>query len=172
MMAQVTYANLFSEPRNNVVSLISDRSNVADPLTGSSNGSRKFIYSRFPNIKTTNFKGYPFIVIRSTDLDTEIPESSADGGSKMVNFDIEIEVYTSDTGYGDANGNGLSQMESISDDIVETLMDITNRKTLRGFGLSLAMINPTAISEEVLKQQVLYKRIIPLSFRNKLRVSA
>lgn len=170
-MAQITYANLFSEPRNNVVTLVSNSSNVSDPVTSSAE-YRKWIYSRFPDVKSTEFSGYPFIVIRSTDLNTEIPESSADGKSKMVNFDIDIEIYTSDTAYGNLNGKGLSHMEAISDDLAETFMNITNRNSLKSFGLAFSTIEPTAISEQELKQQKVYQRIFPLTFRNKLQVSA
>lgn len=170
-MAQVTYANLFSEPRNNVVSLVSNKSNVSDPITSSSE-SRKWIYSRFPDVKSTDFSGYPFLVIRSTDLNTEIPDSSADGRSKMVNFDIDIEIYTSDTAYGNLSGKGLVHMESISDDLAETFMNITNRKSLKSFGLAFSTIEPTDISEQELKQQKVYQRIFPLTFKNKMKVSA
>jgi len=170
-MANVTYANLFSEPRNNVVTLISNSTNVSDPVSGSAE-SRKFIYSRFPDVKSADFAGYPFIVIRSTDIDTEIPMSSADGKSKIVNFDIDIEIYTSDRGYGYEDGRGLANMEAISNDVVETLMNITNRHTLKGYGLAFSTIEPTQISEQDLKNERLYKRIVPLTFQNKMQVSA
>ena len=170
-MAQITYANLFSEPRNNVVTLISNKSNVSDPVTSSAE-YRKWIYSRFPDVKSSEFAGYPFIVVRSTDLNTEIPESSGDGKSKFVNFDIDIEIYTSDTAYGNLDGKGLVHMESISDDLAETFMNITNRKSLKSLGLAFSTIEPTAISEQELKQQKVYQRIFPLTFRNKIQVSA
>ena len=170
-MANITYANLFSEPRNNVVTLISNSSNVTDPATSSAE-YRKWIYSRFPDVKSAEFSGYPFIVVRSTDLNTEIPDSSADGKSKMVNFDIDIEIYTSDTAYGNTSGKGLIHMESISDDLAETFMDMTNRRTLKSYGLAFSTIEPTAISEQELKQQKVYQRIFPLTFKNKLQVSS
>ena len=170
-MAQVTYANLFSEPRNNVVTLISNSSNVSDPVTSSAE-YRKWIYSRFPDVKAADFAGYPFIVIRSTDLATEISESSGDGKSKFVNFDIDIEIYASDRGYGYEDGRGLANMEAISNDVVETLMNMTNRNTLKSVGLAFSTIEPTAISEQDLKNERVYQRIIPLTFRNKMQVSA
>ena len=170
-MATVTYANLFSEPRNNILSLISNSSNVSDPVIFSSE-YRKWIYSRFPDVKSSSFKGYPFIVIKSSDLDIETLGGTGDGKSKVVNFDIDIEVYTSDRGYGSSDGNGLSNMEAISDDIMETLMNVTNRNTLRIAGLSSAGVSPTDISEEVQSDEILYKRIIPVSFTNRLTVSA
>ena len=170
MASQITYVNLFSEPRNNVVALLTS-TNVSDP-TVSSGEYRKWIYSRFPDVKSTSFSGYPIIVVNSTDLDIEMLNGTADGKSKVVNFDIEIEIYTSDRGYGSTDGKGLSHMESISDDIVETFMNVTNRSTLRNFGLSSAMIQPTVISEEAKNNELIYKRIIPLSFMNRIAVSA
>jgi len=170
-MANITYANLFSEPRNNVVTLISNSSNVSDPATSSAE-YRKWIYSRFPDVKSTEFSGYPFIVVRSTDLNTEIPESSGDGKSKMVNFDIDIEIYASDTAYGNLSGKGLVHMEAISDDLAETFMNMTNRNTLKSYGLAFSTIEPTAISEQELKQQKVYQRIFPLTFKNKMQVSS
>jgi len=169
-MANITYANLFSEPRNNVITLISNSSNVSDPVTSSSE-YRKWIYSRFPNVKSLEFSGYPFIVVRSTDLNTEISESSGNGKSKFVNFDIDIEIYTSDIAYGNLSGKGLVHMEAISDDLIETFMNMTNRNLLKSFGLAFSAIEPTTISEQELKQQKVYQRIFPLTFRNKMQVS-
>lgn len=169
-MAKVTYANQFSEPRNNVVSLISNSSNVSDPITSTS-GFRKWIYSRYPDVKSIDFKGYPFIVIKGTELENEKIDSSADSRSKFVNQDIEIEIYTSDRGYGSADGKGLQHMDAISDDIIQTMMNATNKKTLRNFGMSMASIDPTPVSEQVLKDEITYKRIIPISFRNWIKVS-
>ena len=170
-MATITYANLFSEPRNNIVTLISNNSNVSDP-TISSAEFRKWVYSRLPDVKSNSFSGYPFIVVKSSDLNVEMENGTADGKSKVVNFDIDIEIYTSDRGYGSADGKGLSHMEAISNDVVETLMNVTNRNTLRLVGLSSAMIQPTEISEEVEKDELIYKRIIPVSFMNRISVSA
>ncbi len=170
-MAQVTYSNLFSEPRNNVKTLINNSSNVSDPLITSAE-FRKWIYSRFPDVKSNDFAGYPFIVLKSTDLDIELEEGSADGRSRFVNWDIDIEVYTSDRSEGGQSGKGLSHMESISDDIVQTLMNITNRKNLKALGMSSESVNPSEISEQPLKNELTYKRIIPVSFRNRLKVSA
>lgn len=170
-MAQVIYSNQFSEPRNLIVSLISNKSNVSDPITSTS-GFRKWIYSRYPDVKSTDFKGYPFIVIKGTELENEKIETSADGRSKFVNYDIEIEIYTSDRGYGSQDGKGLQYMDSISDSVIKTLMNITNRKSLKNNNLSMASVDPTPVSEQVLKDEITYKRIIPISFRSWMKVSA
>ena len=170
-MAIVTYQNLVSESRNNVVSLLNNKSNVADPVTTSSQ-YRKWIYSRYPDVKSSSFSGYPFIVVRSTDI--TIPENNrtADGRSGMVTFDIDIEIYTSDRGYGNSDGQGLAHMDAISDDVIQTLMNITNRKILKSYGLVSASIEPTNTTEQALKDEITYKKIIPISFSNRMKVSA
>jgi hypothetical protein len=170
-MAQVINTNLFSEPRNNVVNLISNKSNVSDPTTSASE-FRKWIYSSFPDVKNSSFKGYPILVVKSTDLNTEDENASANMKSKLVNFDTEIEIYTSDRGYGDNNGKGLFYMEAISNNIGTTFQDVTNRKTLKANGLPFCEIEATEISIQNVADEKLYKRIISISFRNKMQVSA
>ena len=170
MANQVTYTNLFSESRNNVVALITS-SNVSDP-TLSSAEFRKWIYSREPDVKSTDFKGYPCIVINPVDLDVEAEGGSLDGKSKFVFWDIEIEIVTSDRGYGEKDGNGLSYMDSISNSLIQTFMNITNRKTL-GTN-SMKFINPitTAVGTEVIHNELVYRRSMILSFKSRIQVSA
>jgi hypothetical protein len=170
-MAKVDYTKIFSEPRNNILNLIKDTSNVSDPLSTSSQ-YRKWIYSRMPDVKANSFAGYPFIVLRSADLSSAVPETSGDGKHKFVDFDIEIEIFTSDRGHGTSSGNGLAHMESISDDIFQTLMDATNRKNLVNFGMQNQSIEPTAIAEITERNELVYRRIFPISFRSRMQVSA
>ncbi len=128
-MAKIDNTNLISEPRDNVVSLISNTSNVSDPVSSPSE-FRKWIYSRDPSIKSTSFSGYPFIVIGPTRIDTS-GSASLDSSKRFVNWTIDIEVVSSDRGYGESSGKGLSYNDSITNDILKTLLDKSNRETLR-----------------------------------------
>ena len=168
-MAQVTYQNLFSEPRNNVVALIN--SDVTDPLASSSK-SRKWIYSRVPSVKSTKFAGYPLIVVSPTDLDIEEEMTSGEGKHKFVTFTIEIEILSSDNGYADNNGKGLTYLDSISDDLMTALMDTSNRNA---FALnSMEMINPITDAVEVIEfhKEKIYRRTMTLPFKSRLAISA
>ena len=89
-----------------------------------------------------------------------------------LRIDIDIEIYTSDRAYGYEGGRGSTHMESISNDIFKTLMNASNRADLRSVGLAFANVEPTAISEQALKNEMTYKRIFPLTFQNRLKVSA
>ncbi len=170
MADQVTYQNLFSESRNNVVALVTS-TNVPDP-TLSSAEFRKWIYSREPDIKSTDFKGYPFLVINPVDLDIEAEGGSLDGKSKFIYWDIEIEIVTSDRGYGEKDGKGLTYMDSISNSLIKTFMNITNRKTLSKNSMKFVNPTTTAVGTEVIDNELVYRRSIILSFKSRIQVSA
>lgn len=170
MAKQVTYKNLFSESRNNVLALIIPK-NVSDP-TISSAEFRKWIYSREPDVKANNFSGYPFIVVHPCDLDIEKELGSLDGKSKNIYWDIEIEIITSDRGYGENDAKGLSHMDSISNDLIKTFMNVTNRKTLSSNSMKFSNPTTTSVGTETIGDELIYRRSIMLSFKSRIQVSA
>jgi len=170
MADQVTYENLFSESRNNVVALITS-TNVPDP-TVSSAEFRKWVYSREPDVKASDFKGYPFIIVHPCDLDIEKELGSLDGKSKFVYWDIEIEIITSDRGYGENDGKGLSNIDTISNNLIKTFMNITNRKTLGTNSMKFVNPTTTAVGTEVMHNELVYRRSIILSFKSRIKISS
>jgi len=169
MANQVTYANLFSESRNNVVALIT--ANVSDPIVSSAE-FRKWIYSREPDIKSANFKGYPYLIVNPIDLDIEKEKGSTDGKSKFVYWDIEIEIVTSDRGYGENDGEGLSHMDTISNSLISTFMNMANRDTLSTNSMKFVNPTTTAVGTETLENELVYRRSILLSFKSRIQVSS
>ena len=170
MANQVTYTNLFSESRNNVVALVTS-TNVPDP-TISSAEFRKWIYSREPDVKSTDFKGYPCIVINPVDLDVEAERGSLDGKSKFVYWDIEIEILTSDRGYGENDGKGLTHMDTISNNLLKTFLNKTNRITLSTNSMKFMNPTTTAVGSEIIENELVYRRSLILSFKSRIQVSA
>ncbi len=170
MATQVLYTNLFSESRNNVVALITS-SNVPDPIISSAE-FRKWIYSREPDVKASDFKGYPFLVVHPTDFDIEKEGGSVDMKSKFVFWDIEIEIVTSERGYGESDGKGLTHMDTISNNLIKTFMDKTNRITLSNNSMKFANISTTAVGTEIINNELVYRRSVMLSFKSRIQVSA
>ena len=82
MASQVTYENLFSESRNNVVALITS-SNVSDPSIVAPQ-VRKWIYSRDPDVKSIGFTGYPYIIVHPAEVDFDPDKKSLDLKSNVV----------------------------------------------------------------------------------------
>lgn len=169
-MAKVTYTNLFSEPRNLVIALITS-SNVTDP-TVSSSEYRKWIYSRPPDVKSTDFKGYPFIIVGPVEIDTEKADGSGDGKHKFVNFEMDVEIRTSDRGFNERDGKGLSDVDTISNGIIQTFSNVSNRNSLALN--SLEFIEILTDSVEILREsnELIYRRVVTLSFRSRLAISA
>jgi len=161
-MAKIDNTNLVSEPRNNVVNLISDSDNVDDPVTTTSE-YRKWIYSRNPDIKATSFAGYPFIIINPARIDTSGP-ANLDSSKRFVNWTIDIEVVSSDRGYGNNDGKGLTHNDAITNDVLQTLLDVDNRNTLRSYGQAFGKPVVSGVSIEPLKQELTYRRIITVPF--------
>ncbi len=171
MANQVTYQNLFSESRNNVIALMT-QANIPDPNVSSAE-FRKWIYSREPDVKSTDFKGYPYLIVHPADVDIEKEKGkgSVDMKSKSVFWDIEVEIITSDRGYGEKDGQGLTQIDTLSNSFVKTFMNKTNRITLSNNSLKFAGVDTTAVGTEVNHNELVYRRSIILSFTSRIQVS-
>lgn len=171
MANKVIYSNLFSEARNNVVALITT-SNVPDPNTATAE-YRKRIYSREPDVKSSDFKGYPYIIVWPTDVDIEKEKGrqSLDGKSKIVYWDIEVEIFSSDRGYGEKDANGLADIDSLSDNLAKTFQNKSNRTTLSTNNLHFSGFTTTAVTTENIANERVYKRSFMLSFESRMQVS-
>lgn len=171
MASQVTKSNLASESRNNVVALITE-TNVVDPTITANSEYRKWIYSRQPDVKSADFKGYPYLIVHSSNVDMDKERRSCDGKSKIVMWLIEIEVVTSDRAYGDQDGKGLAHSDSITDDVLETFNNITNRRTLSNNSMHFSEPTSTQAIPEPIQNELTYRRSVMLPFRSKLQVSS
>lgn len=169
--SRVNNSNIFSEAWNNLYSLINDRSNVADPISASGE-IRKFVYSDDPDVKASDFKGYPYIVVYDTNANIPQEGSSSNGKRKFVYWDCEIEVVTSDRAYGNMEGMGKTHMNSIMDDIFSTLIDATNRQTLRGNGLYKFEPNASDRSTDAEAQTKVFRKSVLLQFMTRMRMSS
>ena len=167
-VGDVTYENLVSRPRLNVENLIKE--NVADPISVST-VFRKWVYSRVPDTKSTDFKGYPFIVVYPAGYDQE-QGGSMNGKSKFVSWEIEIEIFTSDRGYGSKDGQGLTHIDSISNAILRILSNMTHRNSLSDSNMKFSRPRTTSVSTEVLENELVYRRSIISGFKNRIQVSA
>ena len=169
MASQVTKSNLFSESRNNVVALIT--ANVSDPITSSAE-FRKWIYSREPDVKSEDFKGYPFIIIHLSEAIVLPERKSVDGKSKMVAWIIPVEIVASDRGYGKKDGQGATYVDSIGDSIMNVFNNMTNRNTLSNNSMKFSEPVSAGTSIEPIANELTYRRTIMLNFLPKIPVSS
>jgi len=169
-MAEVTYTNLLSQSRENVLALISSKTNVVDPTTTASE-FRKWIYSREPDIKATDFKGWPYIILNPAVVSFSDAQS-LDGKKKRIYWSFEVEIVASDRGFNNQDGKGLIHIDAISDDILQTFNNITNRTSLSSSGMKFSKCDVTTVVPEVLDNNLIYRRSIILSFNTRKAVSA
>ena len=169
--ARITKSTLASKARDNLISILDNKSNVADPTTSSAE-HRRWIYSREPDAKAANFAGYPYIIVHPTDLDVPNENRSCDMKSSKVYWTLDIDIVTSDRGYGEQDGQGLSHMDAISNDIFETVLDKTNRKTLQGYGMYSPTPLTSSVVPEVRHNERVFVRTISLEYSGKLQVSS
>ena len=110
----------------NLYNLINNRTNVPDPADGS--GIRKFVFVRLPRIGR-GFNGFPFIVINR--MKPTKGKSTASLTKSFMSYDTTLTIYTQDEDSDNqGNANGAEQNNLISDNVIKTLNDSTNRKTL------------------------------------------
>ncbi len=169
MANRVTKDILFSESRNNVVDLIN--SNVSDPTIGSAE-YRKWIYSREPDVKSVNFKGYPFLVISSSEVNIHPERASLDMKSKLVSWINVVEIITSDRGYGGKDGQGQSQNDTLGDSILSIFNNKTNRITLSNNSMKFSEPRSAGTVVEPIDDELTFRRTIILNFNSKIQISS
>ena len=165
--ARLSPTTLATSPRANLLALLDTRSKVADPVDPS--GVRKFVYSREPDVNKQGFAGFPYIILPGT---TFVPsKQTVDRKSAQQDFTCEIEVVTCDRGRGDADGQGQVQLDSITNDVLHTLMDRTNRGTLSRSGIYFMASAAQPPVVEPFKDTLVYRRSFAVSFRTRMPVS-
>jgi hypothetical protein len=167
---RVTYSNLFSESWNNIYSLVNNKSNVVDP-SSSLGEYRKWIYSRDPDVKNISFSDFPYIIVMPLSVDTD-KKQSLNSKSGMVNFVCDVEVICCDREFGERDGKGAIDNDSISNDVVETFNNATNKTILRSNGMAFSRINSSDIAIEEFNNTLIYRRTITLGFSSRKRISS
>lgn len=165
------YSNLVSEAWNNIFTLLNSKSILADPLSFNSTSRRKWVYSRPPDVKASNFSGYPYVVVWPAALRKSGDAQTLDGRKKDYSWLIEVEIVSSDRGYNDSDGQGLTLLDGVADDVISVFNNDANRNILRANGLFFS--DPSAESTPVVEAEadtMVYRRSIFIQFRGKKKV--
>lgn len=171
--SRVDYTSLFSQPYNNVLVLL--QANLTDPATNLVNSPRKWFYNRKPDTKSISFGGYPFVVIRpstNAPLGQNTGMQSLDGKHRNLEFALQIEVWTSDRGYGDRDAMGAVDMDTISNQVSQILTNVTNRTTLATNGLFFSNPVASGVASDPLEETMTFSRSFDLTFQARTTVSA
>ena len=169
--ANLTASNLISQSFANLFNLINNKSNVSDPL--STNSTRQFVYSREPNVAHQKFEGYPFIIVWPTRASFSQYNLAQD--TSKIDFDFMVEVRCTDNlrgkeGEGKAGRTAQTYLDEISDDIIATLNNSTNRKILNAYGQGTPLIDTQDIDAIDVNDSLVWVRIMMVSFKKRLRI--
>jgi hypothetical protein len=175
--SRINYSNTHSQAWENIYDIVKTKSYVADPTTSSAE-YRKWVYNRFPDVKSSDFKGYPFIVVNGAEM--EIPDNSErrgnslDNVSKRVFWTLDIDVYASDRQYNNKgqDGKGMEYINAISDDLIQTFNNLTVRQTLQDNNIFFAKLNSTSSDVNDLSNEKVYVKSFTCSFQTKMNVTA
>lgn len=120
----ITNSNLFSESFSLIESFLKGISGL-DPR---SRYKAKWIYSSMPNLNSSGFDGYPFIVIK-VDPSDENKSFNPEISEKV--FRVLLTVYSNEAG----------DVDSISDKIFSNIKDETKLTDFKGKEMSTSPIN-------------------------------
>lgn len=129
MTAEITRTTIQSNAHKNVFDMVNSKSNVADPKNTSPTSGRKFVYDVEPFLKDVRFEDLPYVVVERPM--NEKSNFSCNGKVKNVMWSLTITVRTAHRGVNDRDGQGISDMHAICDDLEETFASETNKQTLR-----------------------------------------
>lgn len=152
-MAKVTVSTLFSTPREAIVSLL--RSNVTDPKTGRINTNRRFIYREEPDTTSRSFSGYPFIVVDSPDINSDVLTLS--GLLYDDSFVFTISVYTE---FVDTKARN----DSISDAVLGAILSSSGQTTMETYDLFNPVVINTSKSQTILDDKEVSIRVLTVAY--------
>ena len=166
--SQVTKSNVFSQSYINVFNLLNLRTNVKDPR---GTIQRKMFYKRYPSVKDRSFQDYPFIVlfpINSTVINRVFDTTRADNEIR-----IEGEVVSSNRMDGDKNsGKGAEYLDSLCNNMFETLMDASNKTTLRGYNMANIDLSFDDTDSDTREGISVFVRSFTISFKTRMVISS
>ena len=167
--ANISKSNLTSQSFANLYNLLNNKTNVPDPIF--TNSTRKFVYAREPDVQNINSDGYPFIIIRPARITTR--DYTFDAGSSWFDFEFEIEIRCTDRVRGkEGSGNyaiGIQYVDEITDGIIKTLNDKTNRLVLNAYGMGTFLIETEDVDVDDFEGDVVWVRRIMLKSKSRLK---
>jgi len=149
----VNNTNIFTEPRDLIKALIN--SNVVDPKRGRVNSPRRWIYRQIPDTTSRDFAGYPFIVIKSVEGDSN--EVDLQGCTSDFEMELEVESFVE---FNDTN----ARVDSLSNSIYQILNSFANKKTLASQNLHLISITAGPYDDEEIESKKVNTRKFTITY--------
>lgn len=168
MAAELSRRTLYSGVHANVFETLKE--NLRDPATGSlGNTRRKWIYTRRPDVKSLSFSNYPFVVVMPSKVGENVGQS-LDLSKANLDFEVQIEIHSSDRGTGNQTGLGAQYLDEISDQVHHIFTDAGVRRTLANNGISNVRITGEVADVIEEHNETVFFRPFTFAARSRLRV--
>lgn len=167
MVTNWTYDKLELSAYDNIFEVIDTRTNVADPKD--SNGNRKFVYDHAPEVKGSDFGGYPCIFVNMPVIEHD--EQSVDGTMRFVSGTIEIITRASIFGTNNFDSSvGRKDILNIGSDLIKTFNSSSVKQQLRTAGMYKVVLNKTTQDTLDIDQEPIFEGIYKLTFEARKKV--
>lgn len=164
--AALDRTNLYTQSFWNFFNLINNRSNVIDPKDAQ--GGRKFVYAHEPNLGR-GFDGYPLIFMNPANVVRDEMQT-ADDLNAQISGTAVIEIRSTDAFFrdntaADPHGKGLTWIDQISDDIIQTFNSQSNRNTLRENNIGFVRLTSGNVDYVPVNGETVYIREFTINFK-------
>ena len=170
--ANITYDKIHSHAHNNILAILDNRNNVADPRSPNSTvANRQFVYDSDPFLKAVNFLGFPYILLEFPTV--TLSKVSVDGKHKEVRWTQKLFVRTARDGNANVReGAGRTDMMNICDDILQTFNSETIKQSLRVVNIFEIKIQIVGTDTIALKDKEVYETSFELEYYTRMSVSS
>lgn len=170
-MAQsaITRTKIESFAYNNVLSILDDRTKIADPRDPM--GTRQFVYDSDPFEKSLSFSDMPYIILKFPTY--EQSQATGDGKHKKVMWKQDIIIRTvRDGASGSAENIGRADMLSICDALISLFNTVSTRSLLTTLNMSFVDLKKVNSQEDIVNQKSIYESVYELTYWTRIQVSA
>jgi hypothetical protein len=153
----VNTTNIYSESRAILKKLIDD--NVVDPKKARINSPRRWIYREQPDTTSSDFEGYPIIIITSPDLDDDVQDLQDSLSDGTLGFEISVQAE-----FNDVN----ARVDEISSQIYGLFRNLAKTKDLANNNLYKPKVTSSPFSNTDEAGKRLSGRVLLVEFSSTL----
>ena len=151
----VSKTNLFTEPRDVIVSLL--KTNVTDPNTNKKNSSRRWIYRLDMDSTSITFDAYPVIIVAPVDASNDaLTLNNCTLDNDMI-FEITIKAEFNDP---------KSRTDTIANEVFDALTKETSLDTLETNNMFTPQLLSSTPAPETKDRKLLSTRLMRFTFNN------
>lgn len=167
---KITRSKIESYAYGNILEVVDNRSNVADPRDVGGTKIRRFVYDSDPFVESLNFTFFPYIVLSLPTLSYANP--TVDAKHKMIMWKQNLMVATARAGSSNSYTDiGRTDMLNICDDLSETFNSEAIKAALRLLNIYNLEINKIDQDVTLIEGKDVYTATFEISYSVRLATS-